>query len=115
MGNAQPATLGLAVCEAMMLGMPVIGLATTEMVTVVENGISGFVDTDVDNLILKMKFLLDNPSRAYEMGQAARWTAKQRFNLERFSRDWDVAFQTAIRSKASAMPTSNIPLGVYEW
>ncbi len=32
-------SLGLAVCEAMMLGMPIVGLATTEMTTAVENGV----------------------------------------------------------------------------
>jgi len=30
-------SLGLAVCEAMMVGMPIIGLATTEMATTVQN------------------------------------------------------------------------------
>src|SRR5205085_11481807 len=30
-------SLGLAVCEAMMIGMPIIGLATTEIATVIEN------------------------------------------------------------------------------
>src|SRR5215204_5673734 len=39
-------SLGLAVCEAMMIGMPIIGLATTEMVTAVENGVSGYTDTN---------------------------------------------------------------------
>ncbi len=52
-------SLGLAVCEAMLLGMPVIGLATTEMATVIENGVSGYVDTDVDALIAHMQRLLD--------------------------------------------------------
>src|SRR5436305_383123 len=40
-------SLALAVIEAMMLGMPVVGLATTEMATVIENGVSGYVDTDI--------------------------------------------------------------------
>ena len=39
-------SLGLAVIEAMMIGLPIIGLATTELATVIENGISGFVATD---------------------------------------------------------------------
>ena len=34
-------SLGLAVIEAMMVGLPVVGLATTEMVTVIRDGISG--------------------------------------------------------------------------
>src|SRR5690606_10589923 len=35
-------SLGLAVCEAMSVGLPIVALATTEMATVVENGVSGF-------------------------------------------------------------------------
>jgi NAD(P)-dependent dehydrogenase (short-subunit alcohol dehydrogenase family) len=37
-------SLGLAGCEAMMLGMPIIGLATTEMVTAVEAALGYEVD-----------------------------------------------------------------------
>ena len=54
-------SLGLAVCEAMMLGMPVVGLATTELSTVIENGTSGYVDTDVVALVTCMEKLLQDP------------------------------------------------------
>ena len=104
-------SLGLAVCEAMMVGMPMIGLATTEMVTVIENGVSGFVDTDPDKLILKMKTFLDDPSRAREMGQAARRTAQNRFNLKRFARDWDTAIRKAISMTESAASANARSLG----
>ena len=45
---------GLAVCEAMMLGIPVIALATTEMPAVINSNINGFIHTDVTQLINKM-------------------------------------------------------------
>lgn len=83
-------SLGLAVCEAMMLGMPVIGLATTEMATAIDNGVSGYVETDVDKLIERMQQLLDDPVEARRLGDGARKRAEARFNIERFSRDWDV-------------------------
>ena len=86
-------SLGLAVCEAMMLGMPIVGLATTEMATVVENGVSGYVDTDVSNLVGCMDHLLADPAEARRLGEAARLVAEERFNITRFSRDWDDAFQ----------------------
>lgn len=35
----------------MAIGMPVVGLATTELVTVIDNGVSGWIDTDVNRLI----------------------------------------------------------------
>jgi hypothetical protein len=86
-------SLGLAVCEAMMLGLPVIGLATTEMVTAVENGVSGFVDTDVRVLIDRMRELLADPQEARRLGEGARCQALERFGIERFIRDWDDAFR----------------------
>ncbi len=86
-------SLGLAVCEAMMLGMPIIGLATTEMVTAVRNGINGYVDTNVDTLVDHMQRLLDDPSEAAELSKGARHIARERFGIERFVRDWSSAFE----------------------
>ncbi|HEX5478473.1 MAG TPA: glycosyltransferase, partial [Dehalococcoidia bacterium] len=82
-------SMGLAVCEAMMLGMPIIGLATTEMPTVIENGASGYVDTDVGRVISVMRDLLDDPAQARALGEGARRTAHERFGIERFAHDWD--------------------------
>ncbi|MBD2777163.1 glycosyltransferase [Iningainema tapete] len=87
-------SLGLAVCEAMMVGLPIIGLATTEMVTVVENGISGYVNTDIEKLIFHMRELLDYPAQAQKLSQGALLTAKKRFNIQRFTQDWDEAFKS---------------------
>ena len=89
-------SLGLAVCEAMMTGLPIVGLATTEMVTVVENGKTGFVETNVDKLITHMQRLLDDPDLARQLGDNARNYANQRFNLARFARDWTDTFHAAI-------------------
>jgi hypothetical protein len=85
-------SLGLAVCEAMMLGMPIIGLATTEMATVIENGVSGYVDTNVDRLIEIMQTLLKSPAEAHYLSRGAKRVAQERFNIQRFVRDWDRAF-----------------------
>jgi glycosyltransferase involved in cell wall biosynthesis len=90
-------SLGLAVCEAMSIGLPVVGLATTEMVTAVENGVSGYVDTNIDRLVDRMHFLLENPGEAWKMSQAARERALQRFHIRRFGQDWDDAIQFVTR------------------
>ncbi|MDQ4081651.1 MAG: glycosyltransferase family 4 protein [Actinomycetota bacterium] len=89
-------SLGLAVCEAMMLGVPVIGLATTEMATAVENGVSGYVDTRVSRLVERMRELLADRSEARRLGEGARERARQRFGIERFVRDWDDAFRLVV-------------------
>lgn len=92
-------SLGLAVCEAMMLGMPVVGLATTEMVTTIQNGVNGYVDTDLDQLIEKMQTLLDDVDLAHKLGAGARYTASKRFNIQRFASDWDDTFQAFFQRK----------------
>ncbi len=85
-------SLGLAVCEAMMIGLPIIALATTEMVTVVENGVSGYIDTNINRLIERMQELLHDPTEAHRLSAGARRQAQERFNIQRFTRDWDEAF-----------------------
>ncbi len=95
-------SLGLAVCEAMMLGMPVLGLATTEMVTAVENGVSGYVHTDPGVLIRKMLELLEDREEAERLGEGARRRAMERFSIERFARDWDDAVRSVLTGDAMA-------------
>jgi glycosyltransferase involved in cell wall biosynthesis len=60
--------------------------------TVIENGKSGFLSCDPDELIDHMQFLLANPQAAREMGEQARNVARERFSLERFAQDWNRAF-----------------------
>ncbi len=85
-------SLGLAVCEAMMIGMPVIGLATTEMSAAIHNDLTGYVDTNIHTLIDSMKDLLTSPEKARLLSNGARRYAQEHFSIDRFSRDWDRVF-----------------------
>jgi hypothetical protein len=87
-------SLGLAVIEAMMIGLPVIGLATTELATVIENGVSGFIATDPGRLVEPMRGLLADSRGARRLGEHARRTALERFSIRRFAHDWENAFRT---------------------
>src|SRR5690606_26944494 len=89
-------SLGLAVIESMMTGLPVVGLATTEMVTVVRHGETGILHTDIDLLIGEMKELIANPGRATRLGDAGRRYALRRFNIDRFVADWYALFHKII-------------------
>lgn len=82
-------SLGLAVCEAMMIGAPVIGLATTEMSVAVESGVTGFVHTDVSAVIAFAEKLLGDRMLAAQMSACAREQARERYSIERFAREWD--------------------------
>jgi len=102
-------SLGLAVCEAMMIGLPVVGLATTEMVTLIENGVSGYVDTDVEKLVEAMCQLLNNPDRARSLGEGAFCRARSRFDIGRFTRDWEEAFSLVTESRREALSPATTP------
>jgi hypothetical protein len=81
-------SLGLALIEAMMAGVPVVGLATTELVTVIRNGENGIIDTQVDKLVDAMRRMLHDPEYARSLGEAGRRTALERFGIDRFVDDW---------------------------
>ena len=85
-------SLPLAVIEAMSIGMPVVALATTELPTVIQDGETGYVSCDVDELIDRMKGLLSDPDEARRLGRNAQAVARERFGMERFARDWNTAF-----------------------
>ena len=81
----------------MEIGLPVVALATTELVTVIKNGENGFIDTNVDNLIRRMRWLLSDPEEARWIGDAGRRTVRERFSLKRFAADWEAAFEKALQ------------------
>lgn len=84
-------SMGLAVIEAMMIGMPIVGLATTEMATAIDDGESGYIDTRLATLIERMQELVRNPVLARQLGANARRRAQKRFGIARFCADWNAA------------------------
>lgn len=104
-------SLGLAVCEAMMIGLPILGLATTEMSTAVRNGVNGYVDTDPARLVDHMRRLLADPDEARALSDGARRLARARFGIDRFIADWsavlaDVADAPLTAAKPPGVPAS---------
>jgi hypothetical protein len=81
-------SLGLSLLEAMHLGMPVVALATTEVVEAVPPG-AGVVSTRIDVLADAIRGLVADPERARATGDAARAAALARYGLARFLSDWD--------------------------
>ncbi|MFL5811866.1 MAG: glycosyltransferase [Flavisolibacter sp.] len=89
-------SMGLAICEAMMLGIPVVGMATTELSSVLIDGHSGFIHTDINYLVRKMELLLEEPELAAKIGKEGKRVAQERFNIRRFTRQWKDQFEHAI-------------------
>ena len=84
-------SLGLGLLEAMMLGMPVVALATTETPTLIVNGVSGFIDTCPSRLTERMRDLLDDTELAAMLGAQARRHALEHHSIARFVADWNDA------------------------
>jgi len=89
-------SLGLALLEAMHLGLPVVALATTEVVEAVPAK-AGFVSTDVDVLVDAVRRLVADPEEARLLGKAARSAALGRYGLARFLANWDDLLAEAVR------------------
>lgn len=81
-------SLGLALLEAMHLGMPVVALDVTEAGRAVPPE-AGAISNDLDALAAAARALIEDPERARAAGAVAREVALERYGLGRFHRDWD--------------------------
>ena len=81
-------SLGLSLLEAMHLGMPVVALATTEVVEAVPSD-AGMISTRPERLHAAVRHYVADPDAARLAGKAARAAALERYGLARFLRDWD--------------------------
>lgn len=81
-------SLGLSLLEAMHLGLPVIGLATTEVCRAVPPD-AGVVATDVDELVTAARELAYDRDRATWLGKRARESALSRYGLAAFLDRWN--------------------------
>jgi hypothetical protein len=81
-------SLGLALVEAMHLGMPIVAVAATEAPDALQ-GSGAVVSTDLRVLSAALERFLHDPAAAAEAGREARVAALRRYSLPRFLDDWD--------------------------
>jgi glycosyltransferase involved in cell wall biosynthesis len=89
-------SLGLSLLEAMHLGMPVVALATTEVVEAVPAA-AGALSTRVGVLVEAARELAADPEAARAAGKAARAWVTRRYGLGRFLADWDRLLEEVAR------------------
>lgn len=89
-------SLGLALVEAMTIGMPVLALATTAAPEAVPPS-AGVVSSDPDVLVSAARRWLHDPEEARAHGRAARAHALEHFGLDRFLSDWQVLLKEVVR------------------
>lgn len=89
-------SLGLSLIEAMLLGLPVLALATTAAPESVPAA-AGVVSADPAALAGAARRWLADPAEAHERGLAAREHALARFGLARFLDEWDQLLKEVVR------------------
>jgi glycosyltransferase involved in cell wall biosynthesis len=89
-------SLGLSLIEAMLLGMPVVAVASTAAPDAVPEGTGALACRPAD-LAAAVRHYLHDPELARHAGKAARAHALERFGLSRFLRDWDRVLTAALR------------------
>jgi glycosyltransferase involved in cell wall biosynthesis len=68
------------------------------MATTIQNGVTGYISNDPDELAGYMQPLLHDPKLAANLGQQARAYAQQRFNIHRFAKDWETCIGGMLHS-----------------
>ena len=87
-------SLGLSLIQAMLLGLPVIVLDTTESSRAVPSA-AGARSGNINELVAAARALLADPHEAQRRGLIARRAALDNYGLPRFLNDWDLAFKEA--------------------
>ena len=102
--TARWTSLGLSLLEAMHLGMPVVALATTDVVAAVPPD-AGVVSTRPDVLADAVRRYVHDPLLAQTAGAAAREAALTHYGLRRFLADWDDLFER-VAARRGGRPAS---------
>ena len=102
-------SLGLAMLEAMMLGLPVLCFAVTEHPRAIQDGVTGFISNDLEELVEKMHILLREPALAAELGQRGQRAVVERYNIQRFVRDWDRALRSVAGAPRPVYQVASVP------
>lgn len=87
-------SLGLSLIEAMLLGMPVLAVDTTEASAAVPAA-GGLVSCDIDALMRRADDWTHDLECARQAGLAGRRYALERYGLERFLADWELVLERA--------------------
>lgn len=82
--------------EAMASGCAVVSTNNCMIPEIIQHGQNGLLADTADELRASCQYLLDNPSKARELGEAAKKTMRDKFNLQRFVDDWNDLFFNVI-------------------
>jgi glycosyltransferase involved in cell wall biosynthesis len=89
--------LGRVVIEAMATGTPVIGSRVGGILELIEDGFTGFLVPPADDMALanRLRWVLQHPHEARQLGYSARAFAQRFFSTEVYERGYRTIIETA--------------------
>jgi glycosyltransferase involved in cell wall biosynthesis len=87
--------LPMSLLEACAMECAIVSTDNNLISEVIRDGYNGYLSNDENVLRNHIQRLLNNPEERDELGKNARKTIQERFNLERFTADWDKLFSRA--------------------
>jgi len=96
--------------EAMACGCAIVSTANCMIPEIVEHNYNGLLSNDPKELRTFLEELLANPEKARELGDNARKTILEKFNLNRFTEGWNRLFFQAIENKKNGGIYEGIPV-----
>lgn len=81
--------------EAMACGCAIVSTATCMIPEVIQHGVNGLISNDPKELRSYLEMILNNDAVAKKLGENARKTIEQKYNLDRFVMSWNRAFELA--------------------
>lgn len=97
---------GLVIAEAMAAGKPIVASKVDGIPEVVEDGVTGILvpPKEPKALANAILYLLSNPNKAKEMGQAGKERVERYFSVDKMVRKWDVLYQQLAIKKGIIHP-----------
>jgi len=97
LNTSQLSPVPLSLIEAMACGCPVVTTAKQEIPNIIVNGVNGIISNDPNELIRGCTRLLEDKAYAKFLGDNARRTIQERYNIEQFVNKWNEVLYSAIR------------------
>jgi glycosyltransferase involved in cell wall biosynthesis len=95
-------TQGIAICEALSAGLPVVAANAGGIPENVQPGIDGFLtENDPDEFADRIEFLISHETERKNMGEKARLNASG-FSIERMVSDFESFYSSVIERKADS-------------
>jgi len=92
-------TQGIAICEAMSAGLPVVAVNAGGIPENIRDGVDGFLTPDdPDRFAERIEYLMAHEKERLEMGARARDNARS-FSIERMADDFERLYQSVINSR----------------